>query len=190
MLIELKRPYPRPSELTLQHADSSGSEMSGVEVVSPHKLIAVAQENPLLIPGIGEVRTSWIGHKGVCEMKTRSTEERAEAEVKAVMMELRVLATECMKAFKAAGMEESDDPQVKKAVGLCSSYLPQTREQKQATCVTIADLWKGEKIEPAVLPSQSKRDLASSLLGQKLVDTLTEEQRQPPDVSKLTQWGN
>jgi len=55
MLEELKRPYPRPSVQAPPHSDPLGSDMFGVEVVSPHKLMAAARESPCSLPGIGDL---------------------------------------------------------------------------------------------------------------------------------------
>lgn len=38
---------------------------SGLEIVSPHKVVSTRQQFPCIIEGIGELRTAWIGHKGV-----------------------------------------------------------------------------------------------------------------------------
>ena len=159
--------------------------MSGVEVVSPHKLMAAARESPCTIPGIGDLRTSWIGQKGVCDIQRKLLEKDARSQIKAVTTELAVLAKECMKAFEVAGLITSDEPQIKKAVDLCSSYIPQTSRHKPATPSTaIAALWKGEASAAPHL--EDKCDLATAVLGEKLVETLTEEKRQPPDVSTFT----
>ena len=40
------------------------SDMSGVEIISPHAQMALARE-VCTIDGIGELSTSWIGKKGV-----------------------------------------------------------------------------------------------------------------------------
>lgn len=184
MLEELKRPYPRPSVQAPPHSDPLGSDMSGVEVVSPHKLMAAARESPCSLPGIGELRTSWIGQRGVCDIQRQLVEKEAQSQIKAVKSALGVLARECMKAFETAGVLTSDEPQIRKAIDLCSSYIPHTSRCKAtAPSTAIATLWKGERNAPLLPCPEDKKDLATSILGEKLVETLTEEKRQPPDVS-------
>lgn len=41
------------------------SDMSGVEIISPQK---APTRVPCTIDGIGELRTSWIGQNGVCNV--------------------------------------------------------------------------------------------------------------------------
>jgi len=41
------------------------SDLSGLEIVSPQKLASTQQQCPCVIEGIGELRTSWVGFKGV-----------------------------------------------------------------------------------------------------------------------------
>ena len=41
------------------------SEMSGMEIISLHKSTTKGQQHHCTIEGLGEVRTSWIGQKGV-----------------------------------------------------------------------------------------------------------------------------
>ncbi len=184
ILQEIRKSYPRPSVQAPPHADPVGSDMSGVEMVSPHKLMAAAQEFPCIIPGVGELRTSWIGQKGVCEIQRQLAEERTQSQVKALTSELRVLATECMKAFEAAGLQTDDHPQVSKAVKLCSAYVSQSARRKATTSSSVvAALWKEQACTSApVPPSEDMKDLATSILGEKLVDALTEKKQDPPDV--------
>lgn len=41
------------------------SDMSGLEIVSPHKATSGVQRLPCTIEGVGEIRSSWIGQRGV-----------------------------------------------------------------------------------------------------------------------------
>ena len=95
--------------------------------------------------------------------------------------ELHVLSTECWKAFAAAGLEDSDHPQIKRTLELCSSYISSSTRAKTDVCA-IGTLWKedGHEQEAPV----DKKELATSILGEDLVATLVEKNRQPPDVSK------
>ena len=85
-----------------------GDDVSGIALESPHKSIAVAQDFPCTIEGIGELRTSWIGRKGVQEIQQSKLQEEAQTAVQAKAAEVRAIAAECLKAFKEAGIEHSD----------------------------------------------------------------------------------
>lgn len=103
----------------------------------------------------------------------------------ATKRELRVLAFECSRAFEAAGMENCSHPQVQKAIDLCSSYTctPSHSAPKDIASSTIATLWKrGEGDEEDIA---DRKELATSILGASLVNTLVEEHHEPPDVSFL-----
>ena len=159
--------------------------MSGVEMESPHKLMATAQQFRCEIPGIGAVSTMWVGHKGVRDIRRKLAEEETTSKVKELSTELRVLAKECMTAFEVAGLKNSDDPKIRKAVDLCSSYLPQTARCRVTTSTSIATLWKEQQSGSELPGPVDKKELATSILGEKLVDTLTEKNQQPPDVSYM-----
>ena len=88
-----------------------------------------------------------------------------------------------MTAFEVAGIKNSDDPKIRKAVDLCSSYLPQTARCRVTTSTSIATLWKEQQSGSELPGPVDKKELATSILGEKLVDTLTEKNQQPPDVS-------
>jgi hypothetical protein len=60
LLEELRRSATEPNSMS-ESATRACSDMSGVETIS-----LVPADTPLTINGIGEVRTSWIGQKGVC----------------------------------------------------------------------------------------------------------------------------
>ena len=49
------------------------SDMSGLEIVSPHKATSGVQKLPCTVEGVGEIRSSWIGQKGVRSRYRRST---------------------------------------------------------------------------------------------------------------------
>ena len=153
------------------------SDMSGVEIVSR----PVSAECPCNISGIGNICTSWVGQKGIGDIKKKIEDEQEESEVKAKSRELRVLATECLKAFESAGLQSSEICQVRKAMDLCHSYAPRSSCTKPATS-TIASLWKRQPLENE-MSEQTTQSLAASVLGEKLVSTVTEEKQQPPDVS-------
>ena len=63
--------------------------------------------------------------------------------MKSLSSELRVLASECLKAFETAGVETSDHPVIAKAVKLCSAYVPQSTGYKDTTSSSVVSaLWK------------------------------------------------
>jgi len=97
-----------------------------------------------------------------------------------------MLANECKKAFEAAGIESSEHPQIKKAVNLCSLYAPKSHisRRNDAASSRIGKFWKSDEdlIEDKLV---DRKEAAISKLGKSLVDTLLEENHQPPDVSLL-----
>ena len=179
--------------------------ISDTAIVSSHKM--TTNNPPCIIEGVGEVRTSWIGQRGVCllsgviysqlrmpikqlfEMEQALAKERALSKLDAAKKELQVLAMECRKAFEAVGMEQSQHPQVRKALNLCSSYAsPSNKPPNKCASSTVADLWRkdlGGELDNDGVAAQDKKQLATSVLGESMVQTLVQENRQPPDVSVL-----
>lgn len=119
--------------------------------------------------------------KGIGDIKKKIADEQEESKIKAKSHELRVLATECLKAFEAAGLQGSEICQVRKAMDLCHSYAPRSSCTKPATSA-IASLWKRQPLDNEI-SEQASQSLAASILGKKLVSTVIEEKQQPPDVS-------
>ena len=119
----------------------------------------------------------------MCEIEQSLAREAAQSQLAAARKELHLLAAECSKAFVATGMEQNEHPQVKKALELCSSYTSrgQKPSHKDTTSSAIASLWKQSEENEEM--STDRKKLATSILGKHLVDTLVEEDRQPPDVS-------
>lgn len=76
--------------------------------------------------------------------------------------ELNVLAVECRKAFEVARLVDSIQPQIRKAVDLCSSYSPTISKliNREAASRT---LWKENKREHQM--AMDKKELATSVLG-------------------------
>lgn len=167
------------------------SDLSGIEVESPHKEMAAAHEFPCNIPEVGEIRSSWIGQKGVSDIVQMRAQGLAEGEIQAKSSELRVLATECLKAFEAAGLSESKNSQVCKATELCLSYATHAitsicQAPRKSTPCEISHLWKeSEPLTFTASPKHATQSLAESLLGKQLVEKITEKNRQPPDVSQI-----
>ena len=164
---------------------TSVDDLSGVEVESPHKSLSTAQEFPCELPGVGVVSTAWIGQKGVSDIR-RSISQQMSAEqgraIRTLSNDIRKLASTCHKAFEVAGLLNSADEQIQCAVALCKSHLSQTKERKSASSA-ISSLWKGDAGEAHLSLDPSTR--AEIVLGTKLVEKLTEKNRQPPDVSTI-----
>ena len=71
--------------------------------------------------------------------------------------------------------------EVQEALNMCSLYLPQKTTSKLTPSLSIAELWKEQ---PGGSPSgNSIKELATSVLGEDLVTTFTEDLHHPPDVS-------
>ena len=90
-----------------------------------------------------------------------------------------MLATECLKVFETAGVRTSDHLVIAKAVKLCTAYVLQSTGHKGTTLSSIfAALWKEQacmRTSTSVLPIEDAKDLATSILRENLVDTLTEK---------------
>ena len=189
ILNTLKVSFPKTSQPVQQHAtEGLGDDISGIELESPHKSIAVAQEFPCNIEGIGDLRTSWIGQSGVKEIQQNRLQEEMQTAVQAKATEVKVLAVQCLRAFKEAKMEDSVLPQVQKAIAMCLPYVPHTEipSTLQRTTGAIATLWKKEKPGTSVDVNENamaSQAVATTILGEKLVATVMQEKHQPPDVS-------
>jgi hypothetical protein len=107
--------------------------------------------------------------------------EGVQSQLEAAKKELKVLARECSMALRAVGVEQSKHPLVVKALAHCSSYYSSPAQTKKVTC-SVMDLWKGHEADVTTIPVD-KKELATTILGKNLVDTMVEEKRQPPDVS-------
>lgn len=97
-----------------------------------------------------------------------------------------MLSMECRKAFEFAGLVDNIQPQIKKAVDLCSLYAGSSSTRsildRDASSNVIGALWQDTAEHQTAI---DKKQLATSVLGNSLVDALVEENRQPPDVSLL-----
>ena len=184
---------PKASQQVQQHAtEVLGDDISGIELESPHKSIAVAQDFPCNIEGIGDLRTSWIGQKGVKEIQQHKLQEEMQTAVQAKTTEVKFLAVECLRAFKEAKVQNSDLPQVRKAIEMCLSYTPraETSSALQRNTSAIATLWKKEKPGTSAEANDNAMDsqaIATTVLGEKLVAAIMQEKHQPPDVSFCVQ---
>ena len=64
-IIPVKLPTASPKPNIGPSVNEEESNMSGINMESPHKDIAAAQEFPCNIPVIGDICTSWIDRKGI-----------------------------------------------------------------------------------------------------------------------------
>ena len=117
------------------------------------------------------------------EIEQTLARQGVQSQLEAAKKELKDLAKQCSMAFKAAGMMENQHPQVRKALDLCSLHSPSHKPTQQHATSSIADLWKDDAGPEAHTMQVDKKELATSILGKSLVDTLVEENREPPDVS-------
>lgn len=183
MLNELRAEYCH--DVQEMPAQEDTDDMSGVEVDSPYKFLFESQEFPCDIQGIGEICTSWVGQQGVLEIKRTVSERKTAQEVKTLSSDIKKLASNCYRAFEKAGLLNSEDEVIKGAVELCQTHiqkLPREGRKKPA----IASLWKQHTSTEAAHHTTDLEKHATTVLGDKLVDTLTEKHREPPDVSLST----
>ena len=61
ILLNLPIAFPK---LLSEHVSDVDNEISGIEMNSPHKAMAAANEFPCHVSEVGDIRTSWIGQKG------------------------------------------------------------------------------------------------------------------------------
>lgn len=115
----------------------------------------------------------------VREIEHSLAQLKAESHVISLKKELLELSTECRKAFAAAGLEYSDNPQIRRAFELCSTSS--SHDVHTEAAVAIGILWKRDGHEQET--SDDRKELATSILGEDLVGAMVEEKTQPPDVS-------
>ena len=120
------------------------------------------------------------------------TQQEAASQTATMKKQLQELAAQCNQAFVAAGLQDSAHPQVRKALELCSSYL-QCSQQGESFTSNFQYLGKDDQ-QKVNQTTMDTKQLATSVLGEDLVATLTEDKHQPPDVSLkqllITAWAN
>lgn len=158
----------------------SVDDISGVETFSPHKM-DVEKESQFNVPYVGNISSNWVGENGRQEIIRESQEQNERLLSENLRREIRTLSRVCATALNKLGAQSSSDPDVMKAVSLCELHLP-GKCKRPSLSDKLGELWKTEKeANDAVVDTKS---LAVQLLGSDLVDTITEANRQPPDVSK------
>ena len=112
---------------------------------------------------------------------------KAESQLASLKKDLQMLSTECRKAFVAAGLQDSDHPQVRRALELCLSHATgshSTGAGGTKTTESVGALWKKDGHDHK--STEDTKELACSILGKELVDALIEKDHQPPDVSQFS----
>ena len=82
-----------------------------------------------------------------------------------------------------AEVQGSDNPQIQKAIDLCTQYIPKAGKKLTASS-SISALWKKSE-ERRPLSHETPQSLATAVLGENLVATITEKKQSPPDVSYI-----
>lgn len=147
------------------------------------------RQEHLDIPGVGEVPLTWIGQVGQRRMGRLIEQEELRPIVKGLQQDLRVLASSCLHAMNKLGAEKSMDTQVTSAVQLCKQYCNTSEKSKPCKATRIAELWKEHSShtcapdDRAVCVPQGR---AADIVGEKIVEIITEKNKEPPDVSMDT----
>lgn len=167
---------------TNERSPTLAVSMSGVEIGSPHPFRAAQKENTFEIPGIGIISTQWIGHEGREKLMEQFAMDIETPKLSALKKELRTLASVCLKAFESFEVVNISDPKVKQALDLCRSYVPKSSARHVDN--PISRVWKETTSIPHQLPKDNIQ-LATQVLGENIVDMITEKRREPPDVRNL-----
>ena len=153
--------------------------MSGVELESPHAVIAAEKESSFEIPGIGIISTQWIGREGRCKLIKQFMIEMETPRLSDLKKELRTLASVCLKAFESYAVENISKPDIKQAL---DRYVPKSSKAHEKRLDNpISCVWKGASSQDQLLPIDNI-ELATHILGEHVVDTITEKKRDPPHV--------
>ena len=133
---------------------------------------------------VRNLSTSWIGQKGVCEIENSIMVDKFKNQLEDLKNELNSLAKEYTKAFMSTNLMDSDNPQVVKAVKLCSSHYSASGKGVKSL-PSFAAVWNDENGE---LKSKhgDRKEHAKRVIGTDLVGTIIEENHEPPDVSFYT----
>lgn len=171
-------------ELTSHHDCGEIDQYSGIEILStPQKKKIHERDNPFEIEGVGFLSSTWMGQRGKRELVQEVHDESERSESQTLKRELRTFAKVCGNALGNLGAHSSNDPQVKNAIELCDSYLS-LKKKKMSVSQKLNQLWKsGELSASQDEISTDPAQIASAVLGNSLVDAITEKDKQPPDVS-------
>jgi hypothetical protein len=163
------------------------SDHSGVEINTPKKSLTLnPDELVTTVPGVGVIQTNWVGLKGKEEISKLVEDQRTQPLVKSLKNELSLLSRECLKAFEVTGLLASTDKQVQTAIDLCKKYTGSLKESKKPGGITndrLQNLWSTTAEQPRTIEDSAAA--ATFILGKELVESITEEHREPPDVSYI-----
>lgn len=113
-------------------------------------------------------------------MQKKIEDTKVKQRGKNTACQLQELATECLKAFKVMDAQKSTDPQIQRAISLCEQH--NSRAEKRRVTSSIAFLWKGQGSQD-VQSGATPELIATKVLGESLVSTISENNRAAPDVS-------
>ena len=89
----LKISFPQTTCIQQPGDNSEETDASGLGIESPHKALAAANDKPCNIPGVGDVRSMWVGQQGVHEIRNMLEEEkrRKTHDITVMSVSIRVL---------------------------------------------------------------------------------------------------
>lgn len=172
------------SIVTTSHQEIEESpvcSLSGVEMESPHVKVIGSKESLHEIPGIGFIATSWIGHVGREQLFEKFSKEIVAPKIHDLKKELNMLASVCLKGFQSFEVLGNKlTPDAQKAVVLCEQYATKPKQRRIEAFTPMSDLWKSTSSRSQ--EPEDKVELATKVLGEKIVGTITEEHKDPPHV--------
>lgn len=136
------------------------------------------------IPGIGEIPSSWVGLTGKRCLGRLLEQEELQPVVKMLKRDIHKLATTCQKALKKLGAEKSCDREVSVALELCGHYAS-AKTERGCKATRIQELWVNQDEDNTASPMKNAQDRAKQAIGEKLVNVITQQGKQRPDVSTV-----
>lgn len=158
------------------------SENSGMEIIStPQKEKIAEKDHPVVIEGVGLLSTAWIGQRGRKELMDGLKNQVERHEVSTLQQDLLRLSRTCLNAFDSLSSPDSSTAQVLKAKSLCESFTVSKKKKLLSFNKKVEQLWKTAEIGTTEISDPTEQ--ASAVLGEHLVEVITEKNKQPPDVS-------
>lgn len=165
--------------------------LSDVNITEPTPLSSIvsqASSKPdhisLKVPGIGEIPNTWIGQVGRRKIGKLLEQEELRPVITRLKQDLNYLANTCIKALTKLDAEYHDDSDISTALQLCTQYSKEKNSMPRCKATKISELWMAQQdSEEALSLEQSVTDRATDILGENLVDVITQKHCQPPDVS-------
>ena len=164
------------------------NDVNTSEVTPLSSIISQESSKPdcvlLKVPGIGEIPNTWIGQIGRRKIGKLIEQEELRPVITRLKQDLNFLADTCFKAFTKLNALNHDDNDISTALQLCTQYSNQQEIVSRCKATKISELWMAEHDGEDTLPQeQSLTDRATGILGENLVDVITQKHTQPPDVS-------